>query len=157
MKLALLYVSGQREAYADSAEETYLAKIRAMLPFECVAVKAQAGARAQSHEKRRAESEKVLAALKSDDFVIAFAENGKLAKDSREFSRWLVRAIESGKKRVVFVIGGAYGLDDTVTGRAEQTWSLSPLTMNHLVARIMAMEQIYRGLAIWRNLPYHND
>jgi 23S rRNA (pseudouridine1915-N3)-methyltransferase len=157
MKLLLIYVSGQREEYSDLADETFAIKIRGLVPFECQAIKAQSAARAQSAEKKRAESGKILAALKSDDYVIAFAEKGKLARDSREFSRWLVQAIESGKKRVVFLIGGAYGFDESVLKRAAQTWSLSPLTMNHHVARVAAMEQIYRGLAIWRNLPYHND
>ena len=157
MKLVLLYVSGQREAYGDTAEAVFAAKIKPLIEFEIQTLKAQSVARAQSQVKKKIESDKILGSLKADDYVIALDEGGKVAKDSREFSKWLVRAIESGKKRVVFVVGGPFGLDDTVRDRADLTLSLSSLTFNHHVAKVVALEQIYRGLAIWRNLPYHND
>ena len=157
MKLVLLYVSGQREEYGDTAAAVFATKINPVISFEIQALKAQSAPRAQAQEKRKAESEKLLGALKPDDYVVALDEGGRLAKDSREFSQWLVRAIESGKKRVVFILGGPFGLDNRVRERADLILSLSPMTFNHHVAKIVALEQIYRGLAIWRNLPYHND
>ncbi len=157
MKLVLLYVSGAREEYGDLAEAVFAAKIKPIVQFEIQAIKAQSAARAQSQEKKKTESEKLLGALKSDDYVVAFDEGGKVAKDSREFSKWLVRAIESGKKRVVFIIGGPFGLEESVRKRSDLILSLSALTFNHHVAKVVVLEQIYRGLAIWRNLPYHND
>lgn len=157
MKLVLLYVSGQREEYGDTAEAVFAAKIKPIFAFEILPLKAQSSPRAQSAEKKRIESEKLLSAVRPDDYVIAFDEGGKQARDSREFSKWLVRAIESGKKRVAFIIGGPFGLDEPLRRRADLILSLSPLTFNHHVAKVVAMEQIYRGLAIWRNLPYHND
>jgi 23S rRNA (pseudouridine1915-N3)-methyltransferase len=157
MKLVLLYVSGLREEYGDTAEAVFAAKIKPMVPFEIQTLKARSSPRAQSGEKKRIESEMLLGALKPDDYVIALDEKGKLARDSREFSKWLVRAIESGKKRVVVIIGGPFGLDEPLRKRADLLLSLSPLTFNHHVAKVTALEQLYRGLAIWRNLPYHND
>lgn len=157
MNLVLLYVSGQKEPFADQAEELFVAKIKNIFPFEVLKLKAHSAPRDSAENKKQKESEKILATLKTDDFVVALDEAGKLPKDSRDFSRWVVRAIESGKRRVVFVIGGPFGLTTAVQERADLAVSLSSLTFNHHVAKVVVMEQIYRALSIWRNRPYHND
>jgi 23S rRNA (pseudouridine1915-N3)-methyltransferase len=68
----------------------------------------------------------------------------------------LGRVLESGKSRLVFVIGGAYGFSDEVYARADMKWSLSALTFNHWLAQLAALEQVYRGLTILKGIPYHN-
>ncbi|MBX7232430.1 MAG: 23S rRNA (pseudouridine(1915)-N(3))-methyltransferase RlmH [Bdellovibrionales bacterium] len=156
MKFSLLYISGQKEPYMEMVEEIYLKKINGFLPFQIQAIKAQSSGRDQAQNKSKLENGKILDAIKSGDFVFAFDEKGKAAKDSIEFSHWMVKALESGHQRVVFVLGGPYGLNSLVRKRAQQVISLSPLTLNHHVARVVLLEQIYRGLTIWKNLPYHN-
>lgn len=63
----------------------------------------------------------------------------------------------SGKKRSVFVIGGAFGVDETVKARAQKTICLSSMVLNHLVAKVVVLEQIYRSFTILGHLPYHNE
>ncbi|MGE0761891.1 MAG: 23S rRNA (pseudouridine(1915)-N(3))-methyltransferase RlmH [Bdellovibrionales bacterium] len=156
MKLCLWYVAGAKEAYAEAAEEVLCKKISTLCPLEVTPLKAKSAGRDDADFKRRIESEKILENLKADDFLWLFDERGRMAKDSIEYSKWLVQAVESGKRRVVMVIGGPYGFSEEVKQRASKTVSLSALTMNHHVAKIMAMEQTYRALSIWKNLPYHN-
>ncbi|HYK53090.1 MAG TPA: 23S rRNA (pseudouridine(1915)-N(3))-methyltransferase RlmH, partial [Candidatus Eremiobacteraceae bacterium] len=61
----------------------------------------------------------------------------------------------SGKRRLVIAIGGPQGLDETVLARADLRWSLSPLTFLHEMARLIALEQLYRAAKILRGEPYH--
>ena len=89
--------------------------------------------------------------------MILFDERGKLHKNSRDFSAAIVKAIESGRQRIVFVIGGPYGFSQKAKDRADLLLSLSPLTLNHHVAKVTALEQVYRALTIWKNIKYHND
>lgn len=156
MKLCLCYVAGAKESYAEAAAEVLLQKINPIVSIEIAALKAKSAGRDDAAFKRDSESQKLLEFLKSDDFLWLFDERGRAAKDSVEYSRWMVQAIESGKKRVVMMIGGPYGFSDDLKARAQKMVSLSALTMNHHVAKIMALEQTYRALAIWKNLPYHN-
>ncbi len=61
-----------------------------------------------------------------------------------------------GTPELALVIGGAYGLSDAVKKRGDLLLSLSSMTLTHLMARLLLLEQIYRGLTILRNEPYHN-
>ena len=156
MKIAWVHIASGREPFAEAAEALYLQKLSAFFQTEILTIKAKTGEREQAADKRRAESAKLLEIFKPDDFVVLFDDKGQAFADSVEFSKRIVRAIESGKKRLVLVIGGAFGVDEAVRSRANLLVSLSHLTFNHHVARVVAMEQLYRALTIWKNLPYHN-
>lgn len=155
MKLVLAHVSSAREPWADAASELYLKKISAFFPMSEEALKPKKAAREDAVLKRQTDSETLLASLKPDDYVILFDEKGKTF-DSVAFSKTMEQALSSSKKRIVFLIGGAYGVNENVKTRAQKVVSLSPLTFNHLLAKTVALEQIYRALTILRGLPYHN-
>lgn len=80
---------------------------------------------------------------------IALTPEGKLY-DSHAFSQ-----IFHHKQEVNFFIGGAYGFEPGFLKSCHQSLSLSPLTLGHKVAKVVLCEQIYRGLAIMHNHPYH--
>lgn len=82
-------------------------------------------------------------------YSIALHPDGKII-DSFAFSKLL-----SDKMSVQFYIGGAYGLDSAFLKRCDRVISLSPLTMSHKIAKAVLLEQIYRGLTILNNHPYH--
>ncbi len=156
MQIVFLSAASAKESWFDLAESAYLRKINGFYPTECISVKTPKLDRSSSDVKKREEEKSFLKAIEPQDFVILLDENGKLAPKSEEFSKHIVRALESGKPRLIFLIGGAYGVTDAIRTRANLTLSLSTLTMNHLVAQTMLYEQVYRALAIWKNLPYHN-
>jgi len=66
------------------------------------------------------------------------------------------RANESTRK-IVFLIGGAFGVDETVFTRANFFWSLSPLVFPHMLVRLILAEQVYRACTILRNEKYHHN
>ncbi len=87
--------------------------------------------------------------------VIALDERGE-ERDSRGFAALLEEAIRAGAQPLCFVIGGPYGLDEAVRARADRTLRLSALVLNHAVARVVLLEQIYRACAIRSGSPYHH-
>ena len=156
MKGCLFYLKGKAEPWADIAAAEYAEKISRFIPFTREPLKSKSADRANADEKKRAEAEAVLSKINPRDNVILFDESGQKFKNSEEFSRELIKIISSGSQRVVLVIGGPYGFSEKVMVRAQSRWSLSGLTMNHHVAQIVALEQIYRAMTIWKGIPYHN-
>lgn len=156
MKIVLLHVSSAREDWSDEASAIYVKKISAFLPCADEALKPKKASRDDADFKRKSDTEILMGALKPDDFVMLLDERGKTF-DSRAFAKTLEQTLARGKKRLVVVIGGAYGFTDEIRERADLKVSLGPMTMNHLLARVVALEQIYRAFTILRGLPYHND
>jgi 23S rRNA (pseudouridine1915-N3)-methyltransferase len=156
MKLRLLYIQSSRDSWFIEATETYTKKISGFCPFEFKSIKAADRDRDDSAEKKRLESEALLKAISSKDFVILFDEAGRAFENSKAFSDGMRKGQESGRQSVTFLIGGAFGTTPELKQRADAVWSLSNLTMNHMLATVVAMEQIYRALTIQNRIPYHN-
>ncbi len=100
------------------------------------------------------ESGRILSRLDSSSFVILLDERGK-SIDSPSLAKLLNDTFTSSKK-VVIVIGGAYGIDDRLHQRADFVWSLSPLVFPHQLVRLILTEQLYRAQQISLNHPYHH-
>jgi 23S rRNA (pseudouridine1915-N3)-methyltransferase len=156
MKLRLLILEGKAPAWVTEARREYQEKISPFVPFQIRLIKSPNADRNSAQVKQRREGELILRELNDKDMLILFDEKGKLAKSSEDFSQALARVLESGKASMVFCMGGPYGFADEVKKRSQLQWSLSPLTMNHWIAGLVALEQIYRGLTIIRGIPYHN-
>jgi len=97
------------------------------------------------------EAEAVLAALQPGEQLVVMAEEGQTF-DSPAFAE---RLDGSGSERLVFVIGGAEGIDPALKARASWKLSLSPMTFPHELARLLLLEQLYRALSIQQGGPYH--
>jgi 23S rRNA (pseudouridine1915-N3)-methyltransferase len=157
MKLSFLILEGGKPPeWVATARAEYAAKITPFVPFEIKLLKSPNADRDSADVKRKLEAELILRELDDKDLLVLFDERGKLSKTSEDFSIALSRVLESGKANIFFCIGGPYGFADEVRKRAQNQWSLSPLTMNHWIAGLMALEQIFRGMTILRGIPYHN-
>ena len=104
---------------------------------------------------RQEESSTILSRLKDDDFVILLDERGKLL-DSPALARQIEQVFPTSKTPVC-IIGGAYGVDDFLTSRADLVWSLSPLVFPHQLVRLILTEQLYRAQEIAAGHPYHHQ
>lgn len=102
---------------------------------------------------RAEESRRILEKVDRDDYLVLLDERGKMLS-----SPALARLLEAqlGFKKVVLVIGGAYGVDDSVRARANTVWSLSDLVFPHQLVRLIITEQIYRAGEIAAGRPYHH-
>lgn len=107
---------------------------------------------------KKAEAELILNALEPDDYLVLLDEKGK-SLSSIELANFIQqRANDSGRaQRLIFLIGGAYGVDQSVFQKAKLTWSLSALTFPHQLVRLILAEQMYRACTILRNEKYHHN
>lgn len=97
----------------------------------------------------------ILKAVGKGDHVVLLDERGK-AVSSEGFAAELQKAVGQGAKRIVFIIGGAYGVDEPVRAAARLTLSLSAMVLPHRLVRLMLVEQIYRATDIIRGGKYHH-
>lgn len=155
MKHVVLDFKTSKHLWFEEFEATYSKKISHFCDFEIVHLKTIAVDRDQFLEKTQFEEKALIKKLTSDDYIILCDERGKKF-DSVQFADQHLKAQQSGKKRIVFVIGGAFGVSADIRAKAHLTISLSTMVMNHLVAETVLLEQIYRSFTIQNRIPYHN-
>lgn len=109
-----------------------------------------------SKQQRTAEGTAILRTISDGDCVILLDERGEQPR-SVEFADMLRKRMNSGIKRLVFVIGGPYGFSDEVYARADGKLSLSKMTFSHQFVRAIFAEQLYRAFTILNNEPYHHE
>ncbi len=105
---------------------------------------------------KAAEAQALSVLLAAGDHVIACDEHGQ-TRSSREFASEIARLRDQGVRRLVFLIGGADGLDAALLDRAARKLAFGPQTWPHALARAMLAEQVYRAVTILAGSPYHRD
>lgn len=155
MKWVLFDFKTAKEPWFEELSAVYEKKIKPFTSFEIQHLKTVKLDRDEAEGKKKFEEKILFEKLSNDDFVILLDEKGKKF-DSIQFSQAVQKARESGKKRGVFVIGGAFGVSEAVKKRSQLMICLSDMTMNHLIAEAMLLEQFYRAQTILNRIPYHN-
>ncbi len=155
MKIVLLNFQTSKEPWFQKANDNYIEKIGHFVKFEVKTLKPQVNERDKKDVRVKREGDFVLSLLKPDDHLVLLDETGQ-SLNSTKFAESINRLLLSGKQNAYFLIGGPYGVSDEVKKRASVKINLSAFTLNHLVAQVVLLEQIYRGFTILKNLPYHN-
>ena len=158
MKLAIIWVGKTSTDYISKAIDTYVQRIGHYMPIEVIEVADVKNAKnmdvAQLREK---EGELIIKQLRADDYVVFLDDKGK-QMSSTEFAHWIDKQnMNSGIKRLVFVIGGAYGFSVEAYKQAKSFLSISKMTFSHQIIRPILVEQIYRAMTILRGEPYHHE
>lgn len=156
MKTALWAIGKTNEKYLEEGISIYLKRLKHYLDFELVIIPdvKQAG-NLNPIQLKMKEGELVLARLKKEDVLILLDEKGDLYT-SEAFANFLEQKMQLSHKRVVFLIGGAFGFSEALLERANGKVSLSKMTFSHQMVRLFFVEQLYRAMTILRNEPYHN-
>jgi 23S rRNA (pseudouridine1915-N3)-methyltransferase len=144
VRLKLVSVGKERSDPTAPLVAEYAARIRKFVPFEETVLKLDADARVA--ERMRRESEK-------SDLLVALDERGGQVT-SRELAAIVGEWMNRGMSEVTLVIGGPDGLPPAIRDAAGLVLGLSKMTLPHRLARLVLVEQIYRALAILRNVPY---
>ena len=113
-------------------------------------------AKLPKEERVKAETERLFKEAKAQEYTIALSEGGQ-GHSSAGFAEFIQQLTVRGHSRFVFIVGGAYGLDESIRTRAKAIISLSPLTFTSQLARAVLVEQLYRALSIIHGMPYHKD
>lgn len=109
-----------------------------------------------SHSDKDTETEKILKRIKPNDYVVLLDERGSVVK-SEEFAELIENRQNEGVSRVIFVIGGAYGVGEELERRANYTLSFGKMVWPHALCQVMLLEQLYRAYTILAGVPYHNS
>jgi 23S rRNA (pseudouridine1915-N3)-methyltransferase len=139
-----------REAYDE-----YVTRLGSNLKVTLVEIEPGPRGAGRAEQAMRAEAQRLLAAVRKDDYVVALDERGS-EMTTRELAAWLSSRMQDGRD-LAFLIGGPDGLAAEVLARGELRWSLSRLTFPHALVRVVLAEQLYRAHGVLANHPYHRD
>lgn len=152
MSIKVITVGKKHEPWTVDGIERYQKRLHK--PFDTewhiIAHSSYEGPRA-----RQEESERILKTINVNDFVILLDERGKNLS-SPEISDQLSKTFSISRPAVI-IIGGAYGVDNTIHKRADLVWSFSKLVFPHQLVRLILAEQIYRAQSIHDGAPYHHN
>jgi 23S rRNA (pseudouridine1915-N3)-methyltransferase len=153
VKLIVAVVGKPKDRHLAAAVDEYETRAARYWPLSVSEVR-EASARGLSADvTREREGEKLAERIPSTAMMIVCDERGT-AMTSHEFSDMLTTARDQARD-VGFVIGGAYGLPESLRKRASRVLQLAPWTLPHEVARLILAEQLYRAGTIARGEPYH--
>ena len=152
MRFRVAAVGRLRRGFYTEGCAYYLKRLQAFGRAEVLEVKDGRGA--EIDQVREAEAEGLLSA--SEGRLIALDERGQSYR-SEELARRFDELELRGESTLTLVIGGAEGLHDKVRSSAQESWSLSPFTLPHELARLVLLEQLYRAETIRKGHPYHRE
>lgn len=146
-----------QEAYLAQGIDIYARRLNHYLPFEMVAINVPKQLRQKPpNEQKTGEAGLVFKHLAQDDVLVALDEKGK-EFSSEGFSKFIAHQQNASVKRLVFLIGGPFGLDETIYTRARHSISLSKMTFSHQMVRLFFTEQLYRACTILKGEKYHHQ
>lgn len=156
MKIELWAIGKTNEKYLEAGIEIFEKRLKNYLPFTFhilpdIKLKTTDGTLI-----KKKESEMVLSKLAPEDYLVLLDEQGR-EYSSTELAQWLERRLSSSQRKMVFLIGGAFGFSPDVYARANEQLALSKLTFSHQMVRLFFLEQLYRAMTILKNEPYHNS
>lgn len=156
MKIVICCVGSTDVTHVQDAVDVYTKRLKHYIPVEINIIPEQKQWKKLSADPRKkAEGEAILSHLLPGDHAILLDEKGK-QYTSEGFAEFLQKKMGSGAKRLVFIIGGAYGFSPGVYAAVPDKISLSKMTFSHQMIRGFLLEQIYRGMSILKKEPYHN-
>ena len=157
MKIVLITIGKTNEKYLIDGISNYQKRLKHYINFEMTEIVNIKNAKNLSEtELMKKEGELIIKQIQSSDHLVLLDDKGKdftSPKFAQKLQQWML----SGKKRLVFVVGGAYGFSEEVYKRGNEKISLSKMTFSHQMVRLFFVEQIYRGYTILNNEPYHHE
>lgn len=156
MRVRLIAVGSRMPKWVREAYEDYITRLASGLKVSLVEIEpGQRSAGRTPQKAMEAEGQKLLGALRKDEYVVALDERGA-EMTTRELAAWLKTRMQEGRD-LAFLVGGPDGFAPEVVARSDFKWSLSRLTFPHALVRVVLAEQLYRAHGVLANHPYHRD
>lgn len=156
MKIQFWSIGKNHEPYIKAGVEEFTGRISKYykVQWHILPVPKNASLLGETDLKKK-EAEIITGLLQKDDYLVALDERGKQLT-SEGLAVFIMKRSNESVKNLVFLVGGAYGLDDTILKKANFCWSLSELVFPHQLVRLILSEQVYRACTINRNEKYHH-
>jgi 23S rRNA (pseudouridine1915-N3)-methyltransferase len=155
MKIELWAIGKTDMCYLKEGIAVYEKRLKHYTTFEIVVLADVKNPPVSNEQLKIKEGEIILAKLQKDDFLVVMDEAGKQFT-STEFGSFLEKKQVESTKKMVFLIGGAFGFSETVYARANYTLAFSKMTFTHQMIRLIFVEQLYRAYTIIKGEKYHN-
>lgn len=156
MVVELIVVGKTTSKYLETGVDEYLARLRHYVRFTITTIAELKNAKnLRSEQIKEAEGELILSRIATSDRVVLLDDKG-WKPTSEDLAQWIQAQMNRGTRKLIFVVGGAYGFSEGVYDRADEKLSLSPLTFSHQMVRLIFVEQLYRSFTILNNEPYHH-
>ena len=157
MEICVVSVGKISSKWIQEGIDLFESRISRYVKFSSVIIPDVKNSKSMPVENLKEEEGKLIVTnLTSSDFVVLMDEKGK-EHTSRGFAEWVQKQMNTGRKRLVLVIGGPYGFSQEVYSRADSMIALSKMTFTHEMAKLLLSEQIYRAMTILKGEPYHHD
>ena len=157
MKILLIQVEKTTDTYIADGVKIYTDRLKNYVPFFTETIVMSRAIRQKPvEEQKRAEALEIQKLLEPSDYLVCLDEHGKQFS-SIQFAEFLNKRMVSGSKRLVFLIGGPFGIDSSVLNKASYVLSLSEMTFTHQMIRLLFNEQLYRAFSILKNEKYHHE
>jgi 23S rRNA (pseudouridine1915-N3)-methyltransferase len=154
LKLSIFSVGKTHDSYIKEGVEQFTKRVTHYYPIEWQLI--TPSKLTDAIQIKKAEATSILKALTTTDILILLDEKGKMLS-SPGLANLIQQKANQSAQRIVFLIGGAYGVDDEIKKRANFTWSLSELVFPHMLVRLILTEQVYRACSILANEKYHHE
>ncbi len=154
MKISICSVGKANESYINEGVDLFTKRIGHYYPIDWSLI--PPSKLTEPAQIKKAEAASILKALAKTDVLILLDEKGKML-DSPGLAKLIQQKANQSAQRIVFLIGGAYGVDQSIKERANFTWSLSDLVFPHMLVRLILAEQVYRACSILANEKYHHE
>ena len=156
MKISFWSIGKTNEVYVKTGVEEFTSRIARYfkVDWNIIPMPKNAGLMSETDLKKK-EGEIILQWLGKEDYLVALDERGKQLS-SEGLADFIQARANDSIKQLVFLIGGAYGIDEAVLKRANYKWSLSALVFPHQLVRLILAEQVYRACTILKNEKYHH-
>lgn len=157
MKTELWYIGKTSFDYLETGINLYTQRIKKYIPFEVQLIPDVKNAKNLSKQEiKNREGALIVKKIEKGTLLILLDENGKQF-NSINFAKDVEKMLQLSHKKIVFLIGGAYGFSKEVYTRADRKISLSNMTFSHQMVRLFFVEQFYRAQTILKNEPYHHQ
>ncbi len=156
MKIQFLSVGKTHDSFVKEGVELFTKRISNYFNVEWTVVPMPKNAGIMEPTMLKIKEGEILCALiNKEDYVVLLDERGKNLT-SEAFSKFIEQRTVESVRNLIFLIGGAYGVSDSIIKRANFKWSLSALVFPHQLVRLILAEQVYRACSIMRNEKYHH-
>jgi 23S rRNA (pseudouridine1915-N3)-methyltransferase len=152
VRVSVLSVGKPKASLADVIHD-YETRTARYFTLDVIEVREESARAVSPEQVKDREAARLIDRLPTDAVVVACDPGGEVFT-SEAFASWLA-GLRDRAQNAAFVIGGAYGLGETLRVRANKRLSLAPWTLPHELARLVLMEQLYRAGSIIRGEPYH--
>ena len=157
MKIVLLSIGKTNIDFLREGINEYLKRLKFYVKFENIELNIIKNSKNLSkNELQKKEGELFLSNISDSDFVISLDEKGR-GLTSSEFAKQISKYRVNSKKKIIFLVGGAYGFSDLIYSRSNDSISLSNMTFSHQMVRLFFVEQLYRSFTILNNESYHHE